>query len=75
MFMKEMFEKKDVPYDWKDSHILYQAIFKKITYEKKTFKYYGSHMWNLLPNDLKKEQTYVHLRIWLKHGKDHNVNV
>ncbi len=23
--------------------------------EKTTFKYYGSHIWNLLPNDLKKK--------------------
>ncbi len=27
--MKEMFEKKDVSYDLRDSHILYQPIFKK----------------------------------------------
>ncbi len=26
-FMKEMFEKKDVLYDLRDSHILYQQIF------------------------------------------------
>ncbi len=49
--MKEMFEKKDVVYDLRDSHHLYQPIFKKTTYEKKTFKYYGSHIGNLLPND------------------------
>ncbi len=42
--MKEMPEKKDVPYDLRDSHILYQEICKKITYGKKTFKYYGSHI-------------------------------
>ncbi len=23
-------------------------------YGKNTFKYYGSHLWNLLPNDIKK---------------------
>ncbi len=31
-FMKEMFQKKDVLYDLRDSHISYQPIFKKITY-------------------------------------------
>ncbi len=30
-FIKEMFEKKDVVYDLRDSHSLYQPIFKKIT--------------------------------------------
>ncbi len=34
----EMFEKKDVLYDLRDSHILYQLIFKKIAYDKKVFK-------------------------------------
>ncbi len=56
-FMKEMFTKKDVIYDLRDSHRLYQPIFKKITYAKKTFKYYGSHIWSLLPNDFKNAQT------------------
>ncbi len=51
--MKEMFEKKDVLYDLRDSHILYQPIFKKITCGRNTFKYYGSHTWNLLPNGKK----------------------
>ncbi len=34
-FMKEMFKKKDVIYNLRDSHRLYQPIFKKITYGKK----------------------------------------
>ncbi len=34
-FMTGMFEKKDIVYDLRDSHSLYQPIFKKITYEKK----------------------------------------
>ncbi len=33
-FMKEMFKKKDVPYDLSDSQILCQPIFKKITWKK-----------------------------------------
>ncbi len=48
-----MFEKKDVPYDLRDSYILYQPFFKKITCGKNMFKYYGTHIWNLLHNDLK----------------------
>ncbi len=54
--MKEMFEKKEVPYDLRDSHILYHAIFKKNIW-KNTFKYDGTYIWNLLPNNLKTAQT------------------
>ncbi len=52
-FMSEMFEKKDVPYHLRDQSVLVQPKFKKISYGKNTFGYYGSHLWNLLPNDLK----------------------
>ena len=52
-FMNAMFEKKEISYDLRDSHILIQPPFKKITYGKNTFKYFGSHLWNLLPNDMK----------------------
>lgn len=52
-FMNDMFEEKEIPYNLRDQHLLVQPKFKKITYGKNTFKYFGSHLWNLLPNDLK----------------------
>ncbi len=36
-----------------DLNIIYQPKFEKVTYGKNTFKYYGSHIWNLLPNEIK----------------------
>ncbi len=33
---------------------MYLPSFNKIIYEKNTFKYYGSHLRNLLPTDIKK---------------------
>jgi exonuclease III len=53
-FMKKMFKVKDISYDLRASNILWQPKFNMITYGKNTFNYYGSHIWNLLPNDLKK---------------------
>ncbi len=71
-FTKEMFEKKDALYGLRDSNILYQPIVKKITYGKK-------HLNTMVLTSgmyyLKKVQTSIHIRIWLKHGKDNNVNV
>ncbi len=52
-FMNKMFDVKDVSYGLRDSQILIQPKFKKITYGKNTFKYYGTHIWNLLPNNIK----------------------
>jgi hypothetical protein len=52
-FMNEMFEVKNVSYDLRDSKILCQPKFNNITYGKSTFKYYGGHIWNGLPNEIK----------------------
>ncbi len=53
VFMKESFKQKDISYKLRDENVLSQPKFNKITYGKNTFKYYGSHIWNLLPNDIK----------------------
>ncbi len=52
-FMKEMFQEKEVKYELRDSNILVQPKFNKISYGRNTFQYYGSHIWNQLPNAIK----------------------
>ncbi len=52
-FMKEMFNIKELKYSLRDSNIIYQPKFEKETYGTNTFKYYGAHIWNLLPNEIK----------------------
>ncbi len=51
--LKEMFIIKELKYFLWDSNIIYQSKFKNVTYGKNTFKYYGSHIWNSLPNEIK----------------------
>ncbi len=46
-FMNQMFEAKTI------SYILFQAKWQKVTYGKHKLKNYGSHIWNLLPNEIK----------------------
>ncbi len=53
-FMKEMFNVKETSYNIRDSSLMYLPSFNKLMYGKNTFKYYGSHLWNLLPTDIKK---------------------
>ncbi len=53
-FMKEMFNVKETCYNLSDSSLMCLQSFNKIMYGKPTFKYYGSHLWNILPNDIKK---------------------
>jgi hypothetical protein len=65
-FMNEMFEMKNLTYDLRDSNILFQPKFKKITYGKNTFKYYGAHIWNVLPNNIKTCTDIVKFKSLLK---------
>ncbi len=50
--MKEMFNIKELKYALRDSNIIYQPKFEKVT-DKNTFKYYSSYIWKLLPNEIK----------------------
>ncbi len=52
-FVKEMFNTKEISYDLRDTYIMHIPRFNEITYEKNTFKYYGSHIWNSLPESMK----------------------
>ncbi len=65
-FMKDMFQVKEIPYDLRDDQILVQPTFKKISYGKNTFRYYGSHIWNSLPIEFK---TSTSLDIFKEHLK------
>ena len=65
-FMNKMFQVKDITYDLRDSNILCQPKFNKITYGKKTFSYYGTHIWNSLPNNIKQCPSLDNFKTMLK---------
>ncbi len=50
--MNQMFDAKSIAYDLRNCNVLFQPKWQKVTYGKHTFKYYGSHIWNLLPNEI-----------------------
>ncbi len=49
-------------YDLRDSNVLFQPNVSKITYGKKV-KYYGAHIWNLLPYHIKNITTIDNLKL------------
>ena len=53
-FMNDMFTIKESNINLRDPSRLYIPRFDKIQYGKKTFSYYGSHLWNLLPHEIKR---------------------
>ncbi len=50
--MKEMFKKRNISHTLRDGSVIAQLI-KIMIYRLSTFTYYGAHIWNILPNDLK----------------------
>ena len=52
-FMSSTFNIKNVPHDFRDNKILTLPNFKGISYGKYSFKYYGAHVWNHIPAEIK----------------------
>ncbi len=65
-FMKELFCPKKVDYDLRDGSILVVPKFQKVRYGKNSFRYYGAHIWNLLPSEIKKSTTLDHFKALLQ---------
>ncbi len=51
--LNSTFEAKPISYDLRNSNVLFQPKWQKVTCGKHTFKNYGSLIWNLLPNEIK----------------------
>ncbi len=64
--MNKMFQEKDITYDLRDSNILCQPKFNKITFDKNTFSYYGTHIWNTLPYNIKESTSLDNFKTMLK---------
>ena len=65
-FMKDMFIKKEISYNFRDKDKLILPSFKKIRYGKATFSYYGAHLWNLMPVDIKQSMSLNKFKEMLK---------
>ena len=62
--LNELFQVKECSYDLRDSCKVAIPKFNKIAYGRNSFTYYGSHLWNNLPNEFKQSvdyQTFVHM--------------
>ena len=53
LYMKDLFVKKEIVYEFRDALPLVQPRFKTITYGHNTLMYQGSKLWNNLPNHTK----------------------
>ena len=52
-YLSDLFVKTDNPYDTRDKHKLIQPLKRTTTYGLLSFQYYGAHVWNMLPINIK----------------------
>ena len=52
-YLSVMFERSKNPYGVRDNNKLIQPIKKSTNNGLKSFQYYGAHVWNILPTDIK----------------------
>ena len=59
-YLSDLFVHKNVNYELRDRHKLEQPKLNTKKYGYRYFMYYGSKLWNLLPNDVKRSTS-----IWI----------
>ena len=64
-YLNEMFSLKDTGYSLRDKSIVCQEKYNTRTYGYRSFRYYGSKLWNCLPNSLKSAQDIVSFKCML----------
>ena len=52
-YLSDLFVKADTPYDTRDKNKLIQPLKRTTTYVLRSFQYYGAHVWNMLPINIK----------------------
>ena len=64
-FMWELFQKKETEYNFRDSFKVDIPSFKTLKYGKYSFSYYGAHLWNILPINIKQSLSQTNFKMVL----------
>ena len=65
-YLSALFSKASTPYNLRDDNKLIQPLKRTTTYEIKSLAYYGTHLWNTLPHDIKGALTLNNFKTLLR---------
>ena len=65
-YLSELFVKADNPYDTRDKCKLIQPLKRTTTYGLRSFQYYGAHIWNMLPINIKAAQSLYEFKSFIR---------
>ena len=57
-YLSSLFDKSDFTYKLRDGNRLVQPLTKTTRYGLKSLRYFGSHLWNIMPTNLKSESCF-----------------
>ena len=60
-YLNELFINKDTPYNLRDNNRLQQPEYQTVRHGFKSFRYYGSKLWDTLPREVKQSEKYHEL--------------
>ena len=65
-YLSSLFSKSNVPYTMRDNDKLIQPLKRTTGFGIKSFAYYGTHLWNMLPIDIKSTVTLSSFKTLIK---------
>ena len=65
-YLSELFVKADNPCDTRDKCKLTQRLKRTTTYGLRSFQYYGAHVWNMLPINIKAAQSLHEFKSFIR---------
>ena len=65
MYLNNLFCKQEIKYNLRDKTLLEQPKFSTKTYGYRSFKYYGSKLWNALPFEINNTDNYDEFKLRL----------
>ena len=52
-YLSQLFSKSSIPYQLRDDNKLIQPLKRTTSFGIKSFAYFGTHLWNMLPQHIK----------------------
>lgn len=65
-YLAPFFSKSNIPYDLRDNNKVIQPLKRTTTFGIKSFVYFGAHLWNLLPLDVKDAMSLSNFKSLIK---------
>ena len=68
-YLSDLFSKSIIPYQLRDDNKLIQPLKRTTSFGIKSFAYFGTHLWNMLPQHIKNSVSLYNSNHWYENGR------